>query len=287
MSLWMSLPRYFVPEAAHEARRDDGDGLACLVYAAHGRPYGDDSSPVSVPTMTEAIEDIAGPLATMASSDAGGPRHVRTLFDCRSGSQHEGPAPTYVLADRCGLVRASPIALGQRGGAEVPAAVFLMSLDDAIELPAVVCASQNILWPDSRSRLEGGILGDAAAAVAVGATRQSVSAAFRVIGVALGSEPAHSASTLTVSALLNAGIGLSDLRWFITAPVGTPVSILSSADILEIRRQVWTREDFGSAELLLSLSTSLRAGMLPKGPGALVHRGWFGALGIVLLEAMS
>jgi len=287
MTLWMSLPCHFVPEAVCETRRDAGDELTGLVYAAYGRHNEEALSRIPVPAMVEAVEDCAGPLAAVASGHAGGPTHVRTLFDCRSGSHFGGPAPSYVLAERCGLVRASPIALGGRGGAEVPAAFFLMSLNGAVELPAVVCASQIVLWPDLRSPLSGGILADAAAAFAVGATTQSVNAAFRVIGVAMGSEPAQSISTLTVFALRDAGLCLTDLRWFIGAPMGTSVGVLESAGIPEIGRPVWTSEDFGSADILISLATALEAGVLPRGPGALVHRGWFGALGIVLLEAMS
>lgn len=287
MTLWLSQPCHFIPARLEEPERGVADGTLAAVFAAYGREPLPEPPAAWVPTAHEPIENIVARLAVAAAGHAGGPRKVQALFDCRTGTPGAGPAPSYVLADLAALGHAVPIGLGGMGGAEVPAALHILSLQEPLTGPIVICASQRMSWPDSRRRATGIILADAAAAVAVGPTRDSVNAEFRLIRVALASGDGDRSLELAESTLRASGLGRGDVRWVLYGPAGAERSGLSDWVALELRRSEWPEVDFGSADLLVSLSSLWREGGTPPGLGLIVYRGWFGAWGIVLLEAMT
>lgn len=285
MNLWFSAPHVIVPEARAGDSVEAPDPILLSVYAAYGRSTLIPPSDVRTPRALGTAELLAAGVVRAAAEDGGGPERVQVLLDCRSGAHVGGPAPSYVLAEESGLTHAIPIALGGQGGAEVATAFHCILSEPSLADTAVVSACQRVSWPDSRVQPDGTILADAAAAVAVGPTPESVNAAFRLIGVAVGVRRDKAVRDLTEQALRNSGRCVADLRWSIQARVGGEG--LSMVGMREIRRTLWPDEDFGSPDLLLSLAATLKEDRPPKGLGVLVHCGWFDAVGVIVVEALT
>jgi hypothetical protein len=283
MNLWISTPRIVVPDFSAKRSKETDNVLYERIYASYGMAFRNEECSVTVPTWYGSAESLAAPAIEAVLKDSPRLGDVRSLFDCRSGAQLSGPAPTYVLAQMTGLHKAIPVALHSQGGTELAQAVLFLEGDKELAESGVIVASQRVAPPDPRMHSGRLPLADGAAAVRCCSTSQPCGAGFRVRWAGIIHQETLGTDAWVASEIANAGFERQDFRWVIQSPLGFDLP-LRWAKSLTVHRSRWKDVDFGCADALVSLSELLATNSLPPGLGCILMRANFGGLAILLLE---
>jgi hypothetical protein len=232
-----------------------------------------------------AVEAVSRLLASLP------PRfNIELLIDCRSSPAVAGPAPTYMVAYRSGLVRALPLSLGGQAGSEVAQALcFLRRIRTSHLGAALIVATQRVVWPDPRLRLGSLPLGDAAAAILVAPTPIIDGAGYwvdaSVTAHRAGDWPAVLERVVSRAERV-AGIRRERIGWSLAHRCPAELEPITGAFLPNIAagpRSAYADVDFGCADVLVSLH-ALRT-TPQRGLGCAWFAGRFGDVGFTLLEA--
>ncbi len=280
MGLWLSVPTIAIPTAGSGPDPLPVHSTLSRIHECHGMPFEPHDDGLALPRFSGLAEDLAAEaVRTLLLDERDRPS---VLVDCRSSPPLGGPAPTYLLAERCGLSKVLPVAFGSAGGAELAFALQFLATDPECAVNAIVTASQVVTGEVDRLDRRRAVLGDAAAALWVHSDAEpAATAAWRLVRIVTGAGPRTSLRDLADRALAAEGRCRSDVEWQLISPHSESAPLPTPAPLL---RQLWPSVDFGSADILVSLRSAYEQAKSLGGLGCIGINGDFGAVAVALLE---
>lgn len=261
------------------------------IFNAYEQPIEPISEFLNVPILCELEKrgDFISPLIiSQLEGSKIQPETVDYFFDCFSTVAIDGPASTYNLAKKSGLIYTKPISLNGQGGTEFAQSLHFLSKDTLFKY-AVCVASQIVSHPDSRTLKNEYPFGDAAVATIITKEKMEGFSQFKILYTTVFYYLDLRKALKKIFKEIN-NINYP-IQWLILQK-NTP----KNEDLIrgyfnyvkEVSRDMFQTVNFGSADVMISLYDALNKHKLTsdEGRGVLIFLGRHSTIACVVIEIL-
>lgn len=295
MTIWISLPEFFIPSDVGYQEAQDVDALYNRIYSAFNMKSEIESDKLNIPRIKgiETEDLIANTvIQTLIKGSSISGEAVEMLVDCRSSAAIGGSAPTYKLATKSGLQKSLPFCISGQAGSEVGQAInFLNVLDLDPNKITIISAVQRVAPQDNRISKDYYTYADAAAALAVASKPMPFAKNFQVLSVSSMQSKNiidFDWTNFLEDLMYKTGIKKNTVKWAILHNI--PQSLRQPyyrafSQVNWLKRSTYLSVDFGCVDVLISFRQAFLSDLIkPSEIGALLFPGRFGTIVTVLLK---